>query len=72
MVSFLAAHASGKTLTAIALEMHYSFSNVRNTLDAAKERLGTKSLVHAVVIAQSMGYLTQATGAEYRVFPIAA
>jgi DNA-binding NarL/FixJ family response regulator len=72
MVSFLAAHASGRTLTAVAMEMHYSYSNVRNTLDEAKSRLGCNTLAAAVMRAHALGYLTHPTGAEQRVFACTA
>lgn len=64
MVRFLAAHASGKTLTRIAVDMNYSYSNVRNTLDEAKMRMRVSTLAAAVMRAHADGYLSDPTGVD--------
>jgi DNA-binding CsgD family transcriptional regulator len=47
----LAIYGNGFTLHEIADKIHLSYHTVRNTLDEAKERIGAKSLPHAVAIA---------------------
>lgn len=69
MVTFLAAHASGKTVTAIAMERHYAYSTVQNTLAEAKDRLHASTLAAACIRAYDMGYLTGPTGPDLEVFP---
>jgi hypothetical protein len=57
------------------MEEHYAYSTVRNTMDEARLRLESSTMVpirtlaHACMVAMSLGYLTQPTGADLTVFP---
>lgn len=68
MAVFIAAHASGKAMTRVAEEMHYSYANVRNTLDEAKSRAGCGTLAQLVLYAHREGYITHPTGPDNIVF----
>jgi DNA-binding NarL/FixJ family response regulator len=71
MAIFIAAHASGRPLTGVAEDMHYSYANIRNTLDEAKMRAGCSTLAQLAMYAHREGYITDPTGPGNVVFACA-
>lgn len=53
----LAHVANGMTLNEVGQKLHVSYHTVRNSLDDAKERVGAKSLAHAVLVGLREGFL---------------
>lgn len=69
MLTLLAGHANGKQVKEMAKERYVSYSSATQTVAEAKRRLEARSLAHAVIRAQGMGYLSFPTGADLFVFP---
>jgi len=70
MVNLLAGHANGKQVKEMAKERYVSYSSATQTVAEAKKRLQARSLAHAIVRAQGMGFLSQPTGPDMYVFPV--
>lgn len=70
MVTLLAGHANGKQVKEMAKERYVSYSSATQTVAEAKKRLEARSLAHAIVRAQAMGFLSHPTGADMHVFPL--
>lgn len=70
MVNLLAGHANGKQVKEMAKDRYVSYSSATQTVAEAKKRLQARSLAHAIVRAQAMGFLSQPTGPDMYVFPL--
>jgi len=70
MVTLLAGHANGKQVKEMAKERYVSYSSATQTVAEAKKRLQARSLAHAIVRAQGLGFISQPTGAELHVYPL--
>lgn len=70
MVTLLAGHANGKQVKEMAKERYVSYSSATQTVAEAKKRLQARSLAHAIVRAQGLGFLSQPTGSDMHVFPL--
>lgn len=70
MVTLLMGHANGKQVKEMAKERYVSYSSATQTIAEAKRRLDARSLAHAVIRAQGVGYLSFPTGPNLFVFPI--
>lgn len=70
MVNLLAGHANGKQVKEMAKERYVSYSSATQTVAEAKKRLQARSLAHAIIRAQCMGFLSQPTGPDMHVFPL--
>jgi DNA-binding NarL/FixJ family response regulator len=69
MLTLLAGHANGKQVKEMAKERYVSYSSATQTVAEAKRRLDARSLAHAVIRAQGLGYLSFPTGSDLFVFP---
>lgn len=70
MVTLLMGHANGKQVKEMAKERYVSYSSATQTIAEAKRRLEARSLAHAVIRAQGVGYLSFPTGPDLLVYPI--
>jgi len=70
MVNLLAGHANGKQVKEMARDRYVSYSSATQTVAEAKKRLSARSLAHAIVRAQGLGFLSQPTGPDLYVFPV--
>lgn len=70
MVNLLAGHANGKQVKEMAKERYVSYSSATQTVAEAKKRLQARSLAHAIVRAQGLGFLSHPTGTDMFVFPL--
>lgn len=70
MVTLLIGHANGKQVKEMAKERYVSYSSATQTIAEAKRRLEARSLAHAVVRAQGVGYLSFPTGPDLLVYPV--
>jgi DNA-binding NarL/FixJ family response regulator len=64
MVTLLVGHANGKQVKEMAKERYVSYSSATQTIAEAKRRLEARSLAHAVIRAQGVGYLSFPTGPD--------
>lgn len=69
MRTMLAHHASGLTMQQVALEMGISYSNVANTMQWVKERLGVRTLAGCCVRAYALELIYVPEDAPFRVLP---
>ncbi len=70
MVTLLMGHANGKQVKEMAKERYVSYSSATQTIAEAKRRLEARSLAHAVIRAQGVGYLSFPTGPDLQVCSI--
>lgn len=70
MVTLLAGHANGKQVKEMAKERYVSYSSATQTVAEAKKRLQARSLAHAIVRAQGLGFISQPTGSDLYVYPL--
>jgi len=70
MVNLLAGHANGKQIKEMAKDRYVSYSSATQTVAEAKKRLNARSLAHAVVRAQGLGFLSFPTGSDLYVYPL--
>jgi len=70
MVTLLAGYANGKQVKEMAKERYVSYSSATQTVAEAKKRLNARSLAHAIVRAQGLGFLSHPTGPDLHVFPL--
>lgn len=68
MVNLLAGHANGKQVKEMARDRYVSYSSATQTVAEAKKRLKARSLAHAIIRAQGLGFLSQPTGPDLHVF----
>lgn len=70
MVTLLMGHANGKQVKEMAKERYVSYSSATQTIAEAKRRLEARSLAHAVIRAQGVGYLSFPTGPDLKVYSL--
>jgi DNA-binding NarL/FixJ family response regulator len=70
MVNLLAGHANGKQVKEMAKDRYVSYSSATQTVAEAKKRLEARSLAHAIIRAQGLGFLSHPTGPDLFVFPL--
>lgn len=70
MLTLLAGYANGKQVKEMAKDRYVSYSSATQTVAEAKKRLHARSLAHAIVRAQGLGFLSHPTGPDLYVFPI--
>jgi hypothetical protein len=69
MINLLSGHANGKQIKELAKDRYVSYSSATQTVAEAKKRLDAKSLAHAIIRAQGLGFISQPTGPDLFVFP---
>lgn len=69
MVRLLCAVANGKRIKEYAEDEYISYRTATTTAAEARKRLGTGSMIRAVVLAQAYGYLTRPHGEDFVVLP---
>lgn len=69
MVRLLCAVANGQRIKEYAKSEYISYRTATTTAAEARKRLGTGSMIRAVVLAQHYGYLTRPHGEDLVVLP---